>query len=108
MTDPAEHPPQTRSNRTTLIVVGDNRCAAVDTEPPKGHGECFGRRQRVAAFFRMCGTCEIFVQMGIDRAGNVTEPPCSPACVGLEQVESAVDDDETVSAEPRLQLGEID
>lgn len=62
----------------------------------------------MAAFARLCRPRQIIIEVRIDRTGYMAGFPGGSAGIRLEQVEAAIDDNEVIAAEPRLQLGYID
>ena len=93
MTEPAQHPPQTRGYAAAALVVHHDLHGVID--PPGGEaasGE-FDRRQRMPpgdAGHDRAG--QIFIEMGVECAGDVLVPVVAPAALGIGQREAAVED----------------
>src|SRR5690554_5712812 len=106
--DPAQHPPQSRSDRAADIVVGHDLIVGADAAPAEPRGELVGVGQRVATVAPVARAGQIFVQMQEARAGDVA------LCIGVApgarvgKIMTAVDDSQAFLSKMGGQRTDVD
>ncbi len=99
MTEPAQQPPGTAGNRAGRVVVDDDLIAGSDTKPTECPRQLRGVGKRMAATVSPDRSSEVFIEMHVDSARNMSAKIVLPARVRLQKFEATVDDDQFRVAE---------
>ena len=83
---------RSRRHGAERIVVGDNLAVPVDAPAAEFFRQRTGNRQRMPAADRGNGRRQVFVEMGITRAGNMPGGIGAPPRLRVAQDEAAVHD----------------